>query len=583
MNPFADLRFPLLRLTGVRPAHFAALALLAALGGIAEAAVLVLVVQTALRIAQSPEDVGSAGLLSTADWPLTALFLLALTLCILRFVLLAAAAWLGAKMSTKVMVSARKQLFSAFIRAHWRIQSSEQEGRLYDLTTTQMVYAAAYALVVAGVVTSGVNFAALLAAALAVNPIAALTIIVSAAVLFAALRPLSRLTNKQAEAQAAGTTEYGRAISQAVSLAQEARVFNVTRGFERRLAAAADRVAAPYFRAQMLGKLVPVTYQSLALLLLVGALWLLHGLDVGGLAGLGAVVILLVRALGYGQLLQGAYNELHFYLPYAENVENAIKNYRSHEMTAGRARTPEIHRLTLESVGFSYDGATPALTDISFEVTRGEIIGIAGPSGAGKSTLVEILLRLREPDSGRYLVNGIPADEFDLDSWFSRLAVVRQEARLLTGTIEENIRFLREGIPDGDVRQAAERSHLHEAILARPGAYRSHVGERGTALSIGQRQRLTIARAMAHSPDIVVLDEPTSALDMHAESVIHETLEELRGRAAVFVVAHRPSTLRICDRIMILERGHLKAFDTPSALLAGNPLFKRAIELSRVE
>jgi ABC-type multidrug transport system fused ATPase/permease subunit len=578
----ARRRLPLLGLTGILTRRYVVLALLSGLGGLAEAVVLVLIVQIALRVAQESPDTGAAGLLSTGDWSLSTLFALAASLAVARFVLLTAAGWLGASISTQVIQSARKQLFSAFVRADWRVQSAEEEGRLQDLTTTQMGYAALYALVVAAVLTSGVSFLTLLVTAVIVNPIAAVTMVVVAALLFAGLRPLSKMAKQQSRAQAASTREYGRSISQAVNLALEARVFNVTKEFERRLNAAADQVATVFFRGQMLGRLVPTIYQSLALLLIVGALWFLYELEAGAIAGVGAVVILLIRALAYGQLLQGGYNELQYYLPYAENVERAIVSYRTHEATGGRRTSPALERLELDSVGFSYDGVADALTDVSFEVARGEIVGIAGSSGAGKSTLVEILLRLRSPTTGRYLVNGSPADESDLDSWFSRLAIVRQEPRLLTGSVEENIRFLREGISDEDVVRAAELAHLHQGIVDRPGGYNAAIGERGSALSGGQRQRLTIARAIAGGPELVVLDEPTSALDMYAESVIQETLHNMRGRATVFVVAHRPSTLRICDRIMVLEAGRLKAFDTPDVLAKTSPFFKQALELARL-
>ena len=583
MRPKARFRLPVLGMAGVRKWEFGLLSVLSAVGGLAEAAVLVLIVQIALRLARSSAAASPMGILSTGRYGLTPLFLIAVALCVIRSAAFAAAAWLGAAISTKVMVSTRKQLFTGFIRARWPVQSKEAEGHLQDLTTTQMVYTAAYALVVAGIVTSGMNFLTLLLSAIAVNPIAAFVMVAIAALLFAALRPLSKLSKQQSAAQASGTTEYGRAVSQAVNLAMESRVFHVTDELDSRLRAAADRVATSFFRGQVLGRLVPTTYQSLALLLIVGALWFLHVIGVGPIAGIGAVVVLLIRSLSYGQLLQNNYNDLQFYLPYAEKVESAIENYRTEELRGGSSRIGSIDRLELERVAFSYDGVALALSEVSFAVERGEIIGIAGPSGAGKSTLIEILLRLREPTSGRYLVNGIAATELDVESWYSRLAIVRQEPRLVTGSVEENIRFLRTGIEEADVERAARMAHLHDEILARPDGYHAGIGERGNALSGGQRQRLTIARALAGSPALVVLDEPTSALDMYAESVIHETLNELRGASIVFVVAHRPSTLRICDRIMILELGRLVAFDTPDELASSSPFFKQAMKLARVE
>lgn len=583
MPPVPKLRFPLLRATGARPAQFVALAVLSVIGGFAEAAALVLIVQIAFRLAGGASGSEDVAFLATGHWSLSTLFLCTVSVSFVRLVALGWAAWIGAAISAKVMLNARNELFSAFADASWDVQSADEEGHLQDLTTTQMVYASGYALIFAGVLTSGVNFLTLLVSALVVSPLAAATMVGVAVLLFVALRRVSRAVKQLSEAQAAGTTQYGRGISQAVSLALEGRVFNVTREFDRRLRDTAERVAAIFFRAQLLGKLVPTLYQSIALLLIVAVLWILHHFALGAIAGVGAVVILLVRSLSYGQLLQSNYNDLQFYLPYAEGVERAIEHYRRNRMTGGRKTVSSIDRLRFNGVSFSYDGRTPALDDVSFEVARGEIVGIAGPSGAGKSTLVELLLRLRRPTRGDYLINGVSTEEFDLESWFSRLAIVRQEARLVTGSVADNVRFLRGGISDSAVAEAARLGHLHELMLEGNGGYGRLVGERGSALSGGQRQRLTIARAIVGKPDLVVLDEPTSALDMHAESVIHETLRRLRGRAIVFVVGHRPSTLRICDRIMVLERGHLKAFDTPSVLTTTSDYFRRALELSRLD
>jgi ATP-binding cassette, subfamily B, bacterial len=574
---------PLLRIGGARPWQFVLLTLLSFVGGLAEAAVLVLIVQIALRLAQDAKTAATAGIFSTQHMPLSELFWIGAALCIVRAAAFTSSSWLAAWISTRVSVNARKELFGAFIRARWSVQSKEAEGRLQDLATNQMGAAAAFALTFSTVLTSLMNFLTLIVSAIVVNAIAAAVMVVIAILLFVGLRPLSMYGKKQSRAQSLGTTEYGRSISQAVNLALETRVFHVGEALDARLAGAADSVASSTLRGQFIGRLVPTAYQSVALVLVLGALWFLYLLNIGPIAGIGAVVILLVRSLSYGQLVQGGYNDLNFYLPYASRVEAAIEEYRAAELRGGPRRLESIERLELDRVGFSYDGVTQALTDVSFAVERGEIVGIAGPSGAGKSTLIEILLRLREPTRGSYLINGLPAVELDIDSWYSRLAIVRQDPRLVTGSVAENIRFLRDGIADADVIHAATLAHLHEEVTAREGGYAASIGERGTGLSGGQRQRLTIARALVGGPELFVLDEPTSALDLYAESVIHETLEGLRGRAFVFVVAHRLSTLRICDRIMVLERGRLAAFEAPAVLASKSAFFKRTLELSRLD
>src|SRR5262249_17350111 len=163
----------------------------------------------------------------------------------------------------------------------------------------------------------------------------------------------------------------------------------------------------------------------------------------------------------------------------------------------------------------------------SFTVAKGEVIGVVGPSGAGKSTLVQLLLRLREPTTGKMLTDGHDVRELSLDDWYRRFTFVPQEARLFSGTVGDNIRFFREDVDQAAIELAAKRAHLHEEIMAWPDAYDTPVGERGGQLSGGQRQRLCIARALADDPDVIVLDEPTSSLDIRSDALIRETLAEL--------------------------------------------------------
>jgi ABC-type multidrug transport system fused ATPase/permease subunit len=216
---------------------------------------------------------------------------------------------------------------------------------------------------------------------------------------------------------------------------------------------------------------------------------------------------------------------------------------------------------------------------VSFEVPKGEIIGIVGPSGSGKSTLVQLLLRLRTPTSGRILVDGVDLESLSVDDWYGRVSFVSQETRLFAGTIADNIRFFRT-VDQADVERAAKLAYIHDDIVSWPLGYDTPVGERGGQLSGGQRQRLCIARALVEDPDIIVFDEPTSALDVKSESIMRDTMLDLAPRRTVFVVAHRLSTLSICDRIMVILGGEMQGFDEPATLEEKNPFYQEALRLS---
>jgi len=290
-------------------------------------------------------------------------------------------------------------------------------------------------------------------------------------------------------------------------------------------------------------------------------------------------VLIMLRSLNYAQAVQGNLQSLHQYAPYLETLRAEEEHYHRAALVRGGDTVGRIRELSFEHVWFEYEPGRPVLHDITFQVTHGEIIGIVGPSGAGKSTLVQLLLRLREPTAGVIFANRRDARDLALDEWYSRVSFVPQEPRLFAGTVADNIRFFREP-DDATVQRAAKLAHLHEEISEWPHGYDTPAGERGGRLSGGQRQRLCIARALLEEPDVLVLDEPTSALDVLSESLIRETLTQIAPHTMIFVIAHRLSTLAMCNRIMVVLDGRLQGFGEPARLGATNPFYRKALALS---
>jgi ABC-type multidrug transport system fused ATPase/permease subunit len=215
--------------------------------------------------------------------------------------------------------------------------------------------------------------------------------------------------------------------------------------------------------------------------------------------------------------------------------------------------------LCFEKVSFSYNGQEQVLEEASFHIQSGERIIIAGPSGVGKTTLVSLLLRFYRPTHGQITFDGRPADEYELRSLRQRIGYVSQATLLLAGTIRENLCYGNEDASQAEIEGAAKAAGIHDFILALLDGYDSHIGERGVNLSEGQKQRLSIARALIKSPDILILDEPTSALDSLVERSILEALPAQARGQTTFIVSHRPSTIQQADRILLLtEKGSLQ-------------------------
>src|SRR4030095_9457665 len=214
-------------------------------------------------------------------------------------------------------------------------------------------------------------------------------------------------------------------------------------------------------------------------------------------------------------------------------------------------------RVVFERVSFAYPERECVLRDITFKVEPGELLGIVGPTGAGKTTLVSLIPRFYDPVAGRVLVDGRDVRDVRVKSLRRQISSVLQESILFWGTIQENIQYGRLEATQEEVIEAAKLANAHEFISQLPEGYATHVGERGLTLSGGEKQRLSIARAFLRNAPILILDEPSSALDALTESQLLEAIERLMKGRTTFIIAHRLSTLRSADRILVLDHGEI--------------------------
>ncbi|HXK25834.1 MAG TPA: ABC transporter ATP-binding protein [Myxococcota bacterium] len=233
-------------------------------------------------------------------------------------------------------------------------------------------------------------------------------------------------------------------------------------------------------------------------------------------------------------------------------------------------------------VTFSY-GREPVLRDVEFEARAGEVVALVGRTGAGKTTLVDLLLRFYDPQEGAVEIDGVDLRRVRRDALLRQVAVVTQEPFLFDGTIAENIRYGRRDASDAEVLAAAKAAYVDEFATSLPQGYDTEVGVGGTRLSGGQRQRITIARAILRDPAILILDEATSSLDSQSERILQQALEALLPGRTVFVIAHRLSTVRRADRILVLEHGLVSQSGTHEELLASGGLYRELVALQTGE
>lgn len=567
-------------LIGERRGLVVGLAVCSILSSFVEAGTLVLVTEIAVSLVPGGHGTqhGKAALFDFHASTGT-LLILAFVFAVLRMLFQIPLSVLPSRIAAEVLSGTRARLFNAFTLASWSVQSRDREGQLQETLTGQSVQAASAATQTTQLITASFQFAVLLITAVVLNVVAAVVVGVTSVLLFGLLRPMRARGVRNARALSGSQVLYAGGIAEANRLAEEAHVFGVFAAQRERVGELISNAQRYFYRSTLISRLITNMYQSLIFVLLVAGLaglYLLGGHHAGALGG---VVLLLLRAGTAGQLVQGAYQGLAQSMPFIERTQETAQRYAKSVPVDGGEALSSVQTISFDRVGFAYNAGRPVLANVSFEVEAGEAIGIVGPSGAGKSTLVQILLGLRPPETGRYLVNGQDADRYRRADWHTQISYVPQEPRLLHASVADNIRFFRE-IDDDEVERAARLARIHDDVISWSAGYETIVGPRADAVSGGQQQRICLARALAARPAVLVLDEPTSALDPQSEALISESLLALKSELTLFIVAHRMSTLEMCGRVMVILDGRLVGFDTREQLQRENPYYRHASELA---
>jgi len=324
---------------------------------------------------------------------------------------------------------------------------------------------------------------------------------------------------------------------------------------------------------------------AIALLILIGREYIKHGVFTEGifLAFIVAVFKLYEPVRKFAQFnnnFQQALGASSAIFDFLDAKDEVVEK-------PGAIRMPPFHQgIRFEHVYFSYkDGEDKrdVLHDINLSVAPGEVVAIVGSSGSGKTTLVHLLPRFFDVTHGRLLIDGHDVRDLTVASLRSEIAIVTQDTILFNDTVRNNIAYGQPTIPAEKVVEAAQAALAHDFIMAMPNGYDTVIGERGLRLSGGERQRLSIARAILKNAPILVLDEATSALDTESESLVQSALQNLMSGRTVFVIAHRLSTVRRADRILVLESGMITDEGTHERLMARTGTYRRLYELQFVD
>jgi len=423
---------------------------------------------------------------------------------------------------------------------------------------------------------------------------------VSLTVLPAVLIPTSRIgkrirrTTRTAQDQLGDLTQI---LEETIAGNRVVKAFGMEAFEEHRFRAAADRLFRSGLRYVKQQAISSPLIEVFGALTIVALLSYVRGQVMVGEMTAGQFTTFVVALLMLYQpvkRLNGIYNIFQQALGSSERVFE----YLSHphdvaDAPSGRKLEPFSHSIVLEGVGFSYPQTEASadnseqsneatLSDVDLTVKAGEVVAIVGPSGAGKSTLMNLLPRFFDPTEGRILIDGTDLREATLASLREQIALVTQETFLFADTVANNIAYGRPDVPRSTLEEAARSAIADQFISELPQGYETDLGERGLRLSGGQRQRLAIARALLKNAPILLLDEATSHLDAESEQLVQQALANLMEGRTVIVVAHRLSTIRNADKIVVLEAGRVTAVGSHERLLAVSETYRRLVELQSV-
>lgn len=473
--------------------------------------------------------------------------------------------------------------FEDFLRARWSFFSSSQQGTLLNTLLHEITVVGEAFSAMARLFASLLKLVTYLIVPVWLSwPVTGLSL--AAALVFASpFLLLGRLTYRLGTVTTQAMNALSAMIQESLGSAKLVLGFEQRGRHIRALREIFERFRRAVLRSQTLATGAPLMYEPLGTLVLVVAMLAAQRFRVP----LSEIAVLL-WALRSSIPLVGEVmiqrNHLLNFLPSYEQVNRLRRQARAcAEPSGARPFTGIRQGIALERVTFAYPGQAPVLEELTLTIPKGRMVAFVGSSGVGKSTLLDLLMGFHEPTRGRIVVDGVPLQELDLQTYRSRIGYVPQDTVLFHASIRDNLRWANDAATDEDIRQACRQANAEEFIERLPERYDTVVGDRGVRLSGGQCQRVALARAILRDPDLLILDEATSSLDAQSERLIQQAIERIAKETTVVIVAHRLSTIVRADAIYVLEGGRIVEEGTYAQLLQKQGAFSRMTQLQLLE
>ncbi|OJF95822.1 ABC transporter ATP-binding protein [Pararhizobium antarcticum] len=478
----------------------------------------------------------------------------------------------------------RQQLFAAILSAHPSYIDRQQSGRLANalLSETWRVARALGALY--RVITDCCSIVVLGLILVFLSWETAIFVAPLIAVIGAIMHRITERAKAIGEGAVAANTSYTDRTWETLSGLRTIRIFGRASFEEQRHERASLQIKHFFLSAQLLAQLVPLIFETLVAAAL-GVWIVIFAWAQTGVPTMAVFLLVLYRMQPRVRSLMSSRAELLELGSAALEVENVKQECELSRPTPGIHAFHAVNQaIEFVDVSAKYpEQNRPAISGITFTMRPNTTVALVGPSGAGKTTIAGLLLRNLQADAGEITIDGIPLDDIRAADWHSRISAVSQDIFLFDGTIRDNIRYGLLEASDAEILEAARLAYADEFIEKLPQGYDTEIGERGLRLSGGQRQRLALARALVRKPAILVIDEATNALDSHSEQLIQRALDSIRTTMTVLMIAHRLSTVRHADQILVLDGGRIAERGTYAELFEANGRFNAMVRLQALE
>ncbi len=502
------------------------------------------------------------------DFSLKYLLIFIVLLFIFKAITLISCNYIRIKITANYEEQTRNNLFSKTINANWPYLLKQKLGYLETLLKVDIAQGTNLLYVISATIITLTGLIIYTTIAISISFHITLFALVTGGVLFLSLKPLTRRTRIAARKIATINKQVAHYVNENIigiktikAILVNDKIIEIGKKYFNKLKKFKIKIL-------LLTSTTNLLFQPISLIFVCAVFAFAYKTPSFSFATFVPITYLIYRIFQYVQNLQGNLHKANELTPYLKDVLTFEKEVgKNKEKSKGLTTFKFNHNLEFRNVSFSYNVNKTILSNLNFNIKKGEMIGLIGPSGVGKTTIVDLILRLFLPNNGKILLDKKNISEINIKEWRKNIGYIPQDIFLINDTIAKNIRFYDNTINDKKIKQAAKNANIYNFIQTLPKKFSAIVGERGIFLSAGQRQRIVIARILARNPELLILDEATSALDNESEIRIQKVIENLRGKITVFVIAHRLSTVINCDRLMVLEKGKIIEQGQPSKLL----------------